>query len=368
MSGSSRRRFLGTAAGATGVALGAAVWGSQQAAAAVFPPAGAQALPANQRAFVSGRFALDLGSGENKQPAGFLQDMEGGGATSDVVLEKVGADHVQKKHIAGVKYEDITVNVGTGMSKAFYSWISATWSANPQRKDGSIVAADFNLNAMQKREFFNALITEIGIPACDASSKDAAFMTLKFAPEFTRTQKASGKVSGGDFGTKQKMWLPSNFRLEIPSLDTTTVTKIEALTIKQKVVENPTGELRDFQPAPSSVEFPNLVITLADSSSASWRQWFDSFVIKGNNDDAQEKNGRLLFLTPNLQDAFLEIQLFHLGIFRLHDTTWDDDVAGTGNVGRVKAELYCERMLFNWLGGVPIPPPPSPNPTPPPTA
>ena len=27
-----------------------------------------------------------------------------------------------KKHLAGVKYEDITVNCGTGMSKGFYEW------------------------------------------------------------------------------------------------------------------------------------------------------------------------------------------------------------------------------------------------------
>jgi len=27
-----------------------------------------------------------------------------------------------KKHIAGVKYEDITVNCGTGMAKGFYNW------------------------------------------------------------------------------------------------------------------------------------------------------------------------------------------------------------------------------------------------------
>jgi hypothetical protein len=40
---------------------------------------------------------------------GWISSVEGGHATADVVNEKVGPDHIVHKHIAGVKYEDITV-------------------------------------------------------------------------------------------------------------------------------------------------------------------------------------------------------------------------------------------------------------------
>jgi hypothetical protein len=43
---------------------------------------------------------------------GWIESVEGGHATADVVTEKVGPDHIVHKHIAGVKYEDITVAVG----------------------------------------------------------------------------------------------------------------------------------------------------------------------------------------------------------------------------------------------------------------
>src|SRR6185503_391838 len=200
----SRRRFLGTAAGATGVAIGTAVWGSGSAAAAVLPQAGAQPLMADKRGFVSGRFAIEIGG-----KAGWIQDTEGGHATSDVVNEKLGADHIIHKHIAGVKYEQIAVTAGFSMQKEFLDWIAASWKVQGQfaRKDGAIVAADFNLEAKQKREFFGALITETQIPACDGSSKEPGYLTLKFAPEYTRTVKASGKVAVND--TKgPKQWLP----------------------------------------------------------------------------------------------------------------------------------------------------------------
>src|SRR5512141_2907143 len=118
--GTSRRRFLGTAAGATGVALGAAVWGAGTAAAAVTGTDGPKPLMADRRSFVAGRYALDIGGATT----GWVHDVEGGHETADVVNEKQGTDGIIHKHIAGVKYEDITVQVGFSMSKAVYDWIS----------------------------------------------------------------------------------------------------------------------------------------------------------------------------------------------------------------------------------------------------
>jgi phage tail-like protein len=352
----SRRRFLGTAAGATGVALGAAVWGSGQAAAAILPQGEGQVLGAEKRGFVSGTFALRLDGTD----AGWLKDTEGGSAVADVIEVKQGTQTFAQKHIGQPKYEDITVQAGFSMSKAFYDWIAASWKMNFARKDGSVVAADFNREAMQERQFYNALITETGIPACDGSSKEPGYLALKFGPEFTRTMKANGKVSGLN-STTQKLWLPSNFKLEIDGLDCTRVNKIDAFTIKQTVVTSVIGDGRDFQKEPTAVEFPNLKITFASTSGASWMKWYDDFVIKGNSSDSDEKNGRLLFLTPNLQSALAEIRFFNMGIFALFDGVFDpvDEPSA-----RMRAELYVERMEFNYLGGVPIPPAPSPTPTP----
>ena len=80
----------------------------------------------NQRGYTAGRFAMDLGGSF----AGWISSIEGGHATSDVVVEKLGADMIQHKHMAGVKYEDISVSCGTGMSKAFYTWIQARSTAS----------------------------------------------------------------------------------------------------------------------------------------------------------------------------------------------------------------------------------------------
>jgi len=308
-------------------------------------------ITADKRGYVAGKYAAEL----DGIMAGWLWSCEGGHATSDVVTEKVGVDHIQKKHIAGVKYEDISLSCGTGMSRAFYEWVKASFDYKYQRKNGAIIAADYDHKEHSRLTFYNGLITEVGFPALDAASKDAAKMTIKFAPEYTRQTTTTGgpSVAGSKYSLDQKVqkkWLPANFRIRIDGLDDSCirVNKIEAITVKQKVVENPVGELRDYEKEPAVLEIPNLVITFPESHSKGFYDWHEDFVIKGNNGDDKEKGATLEYLTPNLQEVLFTITFSHLGIFKL---TPEKVESGSENIRRVKAELYCENMLFNYGSG-----------------
>src|SRR3954470_23594863 len=90
-------------------------------------------------------------------PVGIVQSAEGGTASADVVAEKPGPDGIVHKHIAGVKYEDITINCGTGMSKNFYDWLTDTVDRKPSPKDGAIVGADANLVEHERLSFYHGL-------------------------------------------------------------------------------------------------------------------------------------------------------------------------------------------------------------------
>lgn len=336
----SRRRFLGTAAGATGVALAAAVWKPAQAAAAV--PEQGPRHPSPIRSYVSGNFFLQL----EGIKAGFLKAVDGGNITAEVVEEPVGSTYYAQKHIGNPKYEDLSLQLGLGMNKAVYSWISAQWTGQAQRKSGAVIAADFKGDAQSQREFFDALITEVGIPACDASSKEAGYLTLNLTPEYTRDVKASGTFAVAK--SEQKLWLPSNFKLEIDGLDCTRVNKIDAFTVKQTVVTDDIGDSRDYEREPGRVEFPNLKVTFAEVSAQSWISWHKDFLIDGNSGQEQEKNGRLVFLSPTLTEELLEIKFFNLGIFSLKQEKAESN---SDAIKRMVAELYCERMEFNYKVG-----------------
>lgn len=299
------------------------------------------------RGHTPGKFAFEFGGTK----AGWLQSVEGGHAVADVVIEKLGVDIIAQKHIAGVKYEDITVNCGTGMSKAFYEWIKASFDRKHKRNDGAIHVADGDGNIISTMDFFHGLISEVGFPALDASSKDAAKMTIKISPEYTRHKAGSGKVdpSGYSVGKgEQKKWLPSNFRLTIGGLTCTHVNKIEAITLKQKVVEHPIGEKRDYEKEPANLEVPNLVVTFTESTAKDWYEWHKSFVIDGVNGQDKEKSGTLEYLTSDLKTTLFKLDFHGLGIFKL---TPDKAEAFNENIRRVKAEMYCHEIKFTFGGG-----------------
>lgn len=274
---------------------------------------------------------------------GFVKAFEGGRASAEVVEDRGGPGYFNKKHIATVKYEDISLQIDLSLAKAVYDWIAASWKGNTLRKDGSISTADHNLNVKSEREFFNALITEITVPKMDAGSKEPCFLGLRLASEFTRFKKSTGMLSASPGKGRQKQWLPANFRLEIDGLDCTQVSMVDAFTVKQGVAVEPVGEMREYQRGPGKIEFPNLRITLPESASEPWFEWFEDFVVKGNCGDDQEKNGSLTFLAPNLKDELARIDFFHIGICRMLD---EKPQPQPDSVWKVVAELYCERMEF----------------------
>jgi hypothetical protein len=299
------------------------------------------------RSYVAGNSFLTL----DGVKAGFLKSVDGGGVTAEVINEPAGKNYYTKKHIGQPKYEDFTIQVGFSMSKVCYSWIQQSWSMNYQRMNGSIVALDYTLQPVSEREFKQALITETTIPAMDGSSKEPAYITLKFAPEITRMVKASGnKKDYGELGKgEQKVWLPSNFKLEIAGLDCTKVNKIDSFTVKQTAVTDDIGAARDYLKEPGKLEFPNLKITLAETTAQSWIAWHEDFVIKGNNDETREKSGTLSLLSPNRQDVLAQIKFYNMGIFRLQPEKAE---ANADTIKRVQVELYVERMEFIYKNAI----------------
>jgi len=301
----------------------------------------------NNRAFTGGKYGIEF----QHTLAGWIKEADGGHASRDVVVEKIGSDHLHHKHLGPLKYEEISFKCGTGMSAGIYDWIKTGFdqtSNNRGREDGAIIFADYDENEITRLNWLQGLMTEFSMPALDASSKDAALMTIKFQPEITRKiMGGGGKIKFPQSANIQKQWLPSNFRLRIDGLDDPCkkVNKIEALTIKQKVTENAVGELIDYEKCPGSVEVPNLVITFSEDVAKPFYDWHEDFVIKGHNTEDKERGAHLEYLGSDASTVLFTMDFFHLGIFKV---TPDKVEAGGEAVRRVKAEMYCEDVKFNY--------------------
>jgi len=298
------------------------------------------------RSYVSGNFFFEL----NDVKCGYLKSIDGGGISAEVINEPTGPTYFTKKHIGQPKYEDFTMQIGFSMTRAVYDWIAASWAMNYMRKDGLITALDYNMSPKSARRFARALITETTLPACDGASKEPAYMTVKFSPEEIRYEKPGDKKFTGEYGkNEQKMWLPSNFRLAIDNLDCKKVNKIDSFTVKQTAVTDDIGDARDMLKEPGKLEFPNLKISFAEVNAQNWIDWHEDFVIRGNNDEGREKTGSLTLLSPNRSDELCTVNFYNLGIFKI---TPDKSEANADQIKRVTAELYCERMEFQYQKNV----------------
>ena len=285
--------------------------------------------------YSAANFSLSL-DGVNVGP---LQAVEGGAAVGTVVVDNVGPDNIQKKHVSGVRYEPLTFDVGLD-SKPVVEWVSSAWQGKNSRKNGSVQIADQNFNVVGERQFTDAFITGTTVSALDqANAKKPLVLTVTVAPESVREVAGSGKVQGTS--AKSRSLLASNFRFEMEDLETSFVKRIEPFTVGQQVSEGEIGEGRTAEKQPSSLEFPNLKIRMAARPYPNWSKWRDEFLLKGNGGEAQEKNGAIVFLDPTLKNELGRINLLNCGLIRF---AADRQEAAKESAATVTADLYCEKM------------------------
>jgi hypothetical protein len=297
-------------------------------------------VASNQRGYTTGRFMVEL----DGTPAGFVESVDGGDVFSDVVVEKAGADGIAHKHLAGVRYDDLTFDVGPNMSQSFFGWIASTLDRKSTQKDGAISFQDYTGSEKERLAWHGGLLSEISFPTVDASSKDSAHLTVSVQPELTQHKKGSGLKSQLSASSKQTKWFASNFRLTIDGVDCTSVRKVDGLTIVQTRAPAGIGEARS-EVEQSTVQIPNVVVTVAESHASDFLAWHDDFVVKGNNGQDREKEGKLEFLSANRQDVLFTLALHGLGIFRIGRVK---ETAGAAAIVTVEAQIYCESMSFSY--------------------
>jgi hypothetical protein len=272
---------------------------------------------------------------------GHLQDATGGTCYGELVTDPSGPDRFSRKHLGGIKFDDIDISFGPNMDKRFFQWIEKSVKGQYERQNGALINADFSHKEISRLTFQHALLRELTIPALDASSKEPLYFDLKMTPaETKRDIKNSGKTLPQLTPAKARM-VGANFKLDIPTLDCTRVTKVDAITFKQKVARDLVGEQRDFHIEASRLEYSNLAITVAESHADSFYKWFEDFVIKGNNGQDMEKNGKLEFLSQDLKKVLFTVNLNHLGIFKIEPAKVP---VGGEAMRRAKVEMYLENI------------------------
>ena len=297
-------------------------------------------MTVQKRSYTSGHFELMI---DGHRSTAYLKTVDGGGTNATLVDEAIGPDNQRIKHMSTIDVEPFTIDFGIAGGKDILKWIQSSWRKNFARRTGQITHANFDLKATYRSEFYNALITETTFPALDGSSKDAAYMKVKVQPERVIENKLPGtETVQSTMGSKQKMWTPSSFRLNIDGLNGTEfANKIESFTIKQGVKKFYTGEERYAQIEPTKIEFPHIVGTISLDYADDLLKWKRDYIDKGLRDTKAQKTGSLEFLGPDKKKTLFAINFYEMGIMKANVA---QSTANSDQIKRVKFELYCGRM------------------------
>jgi hypothetical protein len=203
-----------------------------------------------------------------------------------------------------------------------------------RQKRANLVLADVSSGGtpeVHALEVHNALLAEVRFPAL--SSKDPLRVTLVFQGDYAQSSAPPPPLPGA----LRNGFVPTSFGFEIPGVDLSRISRVEAFTIKRKVAFDDLGDSKGATMTHAEqTEIPNILVTLPREHSDGLAAWRDaSFAASpGSN----EKNGTLNLLDGSAR-AIVTFQFTNLGILRL------SVVPNAGPAPRLmQAEFYCENI------------------------
>ncbi len=269
-----------------------------------------------------GKTVLRLGG----TAAASVATFQGGEPFADVVTEPGGLLPYAKKHVGDLRFADLEAQLAMDAHPVLYRWIRDTWLGDPDR---DFVAFDTGGNSPQTLELARARIRDVVLPALDSASLERCYLTLRIAPRGVRRLK---RQDPAQMEREPRDFLARNFSVAIDGLDCGGVLALDSFAVHTDLPAEGTHK------KPQLV-FPDLHLKVDAERADAFREWFEDFIIGGNNDDDKERDGTITYLDPMLGEALAVLQLRHLGIYRIAE----EPLASSGPA-TVRVDLYCERM------------------------
>ncbi len=290
---------------------------------------------------------------------GAVQVWQGGEAVGEVVIESAVAGAAPKKHIGNFHYAPVSVTLRYPLAAPLITLINDFLGnrATPR----TVALSDLDLNGKvlaSSVEVASATLAEVNFADLDGASKARAEVTLVFEGT-VRASPAVGTTPARSTGITKTV-LASNFSFRLDGALPTAVGAISAFSVKRRPSADEIGTSRGVA-APGPLVLSNLVVTVREAQSATWKTWADDFLINGNRADSQERNATLDLLGPSLTTTECSFQFSHVGIVRLSRVP----APPSETVRKLEAELYYETLALGAAastGSTPaVTPPPAPT-------
>jgi phage tail-like protein len=295
------------------------------------------------RAYSAAHFALEL---DGKQDVGLFKAVEGGDVKMDLIKYQDGGNHAPTLLRSGKpKYADIKVQVGMAMSRTFYDWITNFTRGNDDRRTGAIVAADFYFNERARREFAEAMITEVQFPKLDGNDKNACFMSVTLTPETVKYKPGTGnKIVQATGFDEQKLWAACNFDFVVDGFEAACrrVVKVDAFAIKMKPIDYQVGMRRETIKVMGRIEYPNLTFYIPEADAKAFTDYHQKTTANGEL-QADERLHGSINCYDNAQGLLFTVKYAGAEIFGV---THDKGDAASEDIKLAKIEMTVETMSF----------------------
>lgn len=236
------------------------------------------------------------------------------------------------------------------MFPAFYTtWINPTIQGQRPMKTVRLSAVDRTGRVVSVTDAVGIVPQRIEFPKLDATSRDLLRIKVTYsAPRITDVPGPATPTAAPPVNQNLRL-LASNFRLLLPGLETTQVSKIEAISIaprganlameprKQPLSPPGGGPLPERKTPPAVVgtmTISGLVIYVSQAHAQSFQDWL-------TNTPGQIKTGSIAYLKPDRSAAWGTLALQGLGITRI--TTEPPLPDG---IRRVKVEMTIGGLQF----------------------
>lgn len=296
-------------------------------------------------AYSAAHFAFEM---DGAAELGMFRSIEGGSIKADVMTYQNGGTYDRWRQLGKPKFEDLKLQVGMAMSPAFYAWIAEFFKGNPLRKNGTVIAADFYYKERARREFKEALISELVFPQLNANDKNTAYMNVTLAVEEMLFKKGGGDPIVQNKGVdQQKDWKACNFSFALDDFkdECKRVTKVDSFTIKHTVLEYQSGGRRTSSKTPSAIEWPQLSFYMPEADA---EKLIKQFELRGIGGEANKRMNGTIDAYDNNLESHLTVKFFGGNIASI---THDKADSSTEEIKQVKFDLYTEGMEFSYVGG-----------------
>jgi hypothetical protein len=227
--------------------------------------------------------------------------------------------------------------------------VSEFFNRKLTRKNGAIILADFNYKERARRSFMDALISEVQIPTLDATSKEAMFITIKLAPEAMTYETISQgqKIGNAERKTGNKSWHSANFAFSIDGYadEFRRVMKVDGFSIKQQILEYPSGHRRTPIRVPGRLEYPNLTVYVPSIDADKLVKQANKRLLDYEAPPPGGMNGIIEFKDPSL-NTMCTITLNGVDIVSAEPQKSD---AQGDSMSMVKVMIQCEKMTFTYV-------------------